>query len=425
MRLASPTELRMNAQTPFVPMTDDEIFTWMNDGKDLGIDVNRNGWIGEITKELHRILNEDDVVLKHQNALWNYGRWDLRSQLDRDMEVLCIRLSRVIRRCGAELDWAKQKSSEGEEESVMLRDDDGECGRSEEVVIGQKRSLSVIPRNETPNTPRRTMFRFSTPSPKLERIEHDEDSPLVILFLSPELISFPWENTRQLQHRPVTRMTSLSAFLTRLQQLEQTTTTPLFSSLPTHPLNEGVNPQSVCCIVNPDRNLNNWSQLIQPHLLPSWTRHIDERPTREQFESLLQNHDIYLCCGHGGGQHLYSRNHLSRHARLPIMMMMGCSSGRRAFDGEYDAWGYVDVCEQSNAPAILGNLWDVTDRDENQLVVELLERWLGNDQGKRKSLQQCLTHARQKCTAKYLIGAAAVTYGLPIFAANTGLNHFP
>ncbi|KAK2941627.1 hypothetical protein BLNAU_23463 [Blattamonas nauphoetae] len=42
--LASPTtELRMNAQAPIIPTTDDEIFGWRNDGKDLGIDVNRNG----------------------------------------------------------------------------------------------------------------------------------------------------------------------------------------------------------------------------------------------------------------------------------------------------------------------------------------------------------------------------------------------
>ncbi|KAK2944667.1 putative regulator of spindle pole body duplication [Blattamonas nauphoetae] len=415
--LASPTELRTNAQTPMVPMTDDEIFGWRNDGKDLGIDVNRNGWIGETTKELHRILNENYVVMKHVKALGDDQWWKLRSQLDRDMEVLCIRLSRVLRRSGVELDWTKQKSSEGDEESVMLRDD-GECDETDEVVIGKKRSLPAIPRNETRKAPRRSIFRVSTPSPELEVIEQDEDLPLVLLFLSPELISFPWENTRQLQHRPVARMTSLSAFLTRLQQLEQTTPTPLFSCLPTHPLIEGVDPQSVCCVINPDGNRNEWSQLIQTHLMPSWTCHIDERPTRKQFKSNLQSHDVYLCCGHGGGQHLYSKNQLSKHARLPVMLMMGCSSGRRAFDGEYDAWGYVDVCEQSNASAILCNLWDVTDGDENSLVVDLLEKWLGNDQEKRKSLHQCLTHARQKCRAKYLVGAAMVAYGFPIFAAS-------
>ncbi|KAK2942680.1 putative Peptidase C50, separase [Blattamonas nauphoetae] len=422
--LALPTtELRMKAQTPIVPTADDEIFGWRNDGKDLGIDVNRNGWIGETTKELHRILNENNVVTKHGEVLGNDQWWDLRSQLDRDMEVLCIRLSRVLRRSGVELDWAKQKSSEGEEESVMLRDDDGECDETDEVVIGKKRSLPAIQRNETRKTPRRTILPFSMSSPTFEMIEQDEDPPLVLLFLSPELISFPWENTRQLQRRPVTRMTSLSAFLTRLQQLEQTTTAPLFSSLPTHPLNEGVDPQSVCCVINPDRNLNDWSHLVKPYLLPSWTRHIDERPTREQFKSLLQNHDVYLYCGHGSGEHLYSRNRLSKHARLPVMLMTGCSSGRRDFDGEYDAWGYVDVCEQSNAPAILGNLWDITDQDEDRLVVDLLGRWLRDNQSKRKSLHQCLTLARQKCRAKYLIGAAMVAYGFPIFAANPGPKH--
>ncbi|KAK2962540.1 hypothetical protein BLNAU_2372 [Blattamonas nauphoetae] len=260
--LASPTiEPRMNAQTQMVPMTDDVIFGWRNGGKNLGIDVNRNGWIGETTKELHRILSEDEVVMKHIKVLGDDQWRELRSHLDRDMEVLCIRLSRVLRRSGVELDWAKQKSLEEEEESVMLRDD-GECDETDEVVIGKKRSLPAIPRNETRKTPRRTISRFSTPSPELERIDQEDDSPLVLLFLSPELISFPWENTRQLQHRPVARMTSLSAFLTRLQQLEQTTPTPLFSSLPTHPVNEGVDPQSVCCVINPDRNLNNLSRLI-------------------------------------------------------------------------------------------------------------------------------------------------------------------
>lgn len=61
---------------------------------------------------------------------------------------------------------------------------------------------------------------------------------------------------------------------------------------------------------------------------------------------------------------------------------------------------------------MLGNLWDVTDRDLDRYVRALLEGWLGGGAG--APLLSHVTQARQAPRLKYLIGAAPVAYGLPV-----------
>ncbi|KAK2510725.1 Espl1, partial [Columba guinea] len=64
------------------------------------------------------------------------------------------------------------------------------------------------------------------------------------------------------------------------------------------------------------------------------------------------------------------------------------------------------------SPLVLGNLWDVTDRDIDRYVRALLEGWLGGGAG--APLLSHVTQARQAPRLKYLIGAAPVAYGLPV-----------
>ncbi|XP_041320212.1 prefoldin subunit 5, partial [Pyrgilauda ruficollis] len=62
-------------------------------------------------------------------------------------------------------------------------------------------------------------------------------------------------------------------------------------------------------------------------------------------------------------------------------------------------------------PLVLGNLWDVTDRDLDRLAQALLRGWLGGGPGTPLLAQ--LAQARQAPRLKSLIGAAPVAYGLP------------
>ena len=116
----------------------------------------------------------------------------------------------------------------------------------------------------------------------------------------------------------------------------------------------------------------------------------------------------------------------------------------------------------TNSPAVLANLWDVTDRDIDKLSYGVFSRWGlcegerprsrgldegqfepergmgldfgGESIGERKrqlqasirgkkfvgtrkgvSLSEALAMAREDCTLKYLNGAAPVIYGVPVF----------
>ncbi|MEQ2168075.1 hypothetical protein GOODEAATRI_010746 [Goodea atripinnis] len=64
------------------------------------------------------------------------------------------------------------------------------------------------------------------------------------------------------------------------------------------------------------------------------------------------------------------------------------------------------------SPFILGNLWDVTDRDIDRFTKVLLESWLAAGSG--ASLMEFIDSSRQATRLKYLVGAAPIIYGLPI-----------
>lgn len=66
----------------------------------------------------------------------------------------------------------------------------------------------------------------------------------------------------------------------------------------------------------------------------------------------------------------------------------------------------------SLSPLVLGNLWDVTDRDIDRYMEALLKSWLKAGSG--ASLLQYAIQSRQAPRLKYIIGAAPVAYGLPV-----------
>lgn len=64
------------------------------------------------------------------------------------------------------------------------------------------------------------------------------------------------------------------------------------------------------------------------------------------------------------------------------------------------------------SPLVLGNLWDVTDRDIDRFTKALLESWLCSGSG--SALLDHMGASRQATHLKHLIGAAPVVYGLPV-----------
>lgn len=57
---------------------------------------------------------------------------------------------------------------------------------------------------------------------------------------------------------------------------------------------------------------------------------------------------------------------------------MGCSSGRLSLRGEYEPFGVVLSYLMAGCPAIIANLWDVTDGDIDRFSRSLLNSWLAS-----------------------------------------------
>jgi len=92
---------------------------------------------------------------------------------------------------------------------------------------------------------------------------------------------------------------------------------------------------------------------------------------------------------------------------------MGCSSGRLHERGIFEPSGVVTSYLIGGAVAVVGNLWDVTDKDIDRFTVALI-RYMNDE----ISLDVGVVRARDACKLPYLIGAAAVCYGVPVKTRN-------
>ena len=72
------------------------------------------------------------------------------------------------------------------------------------------------------------------------------------------------------------------------------------------------------------------------------------------------------------------------------------------------------------SPAVVANLWDVTDKSIDQLTGKMFNTWglLKNNTGNNNnnvSLVEAVASSRDACTLPYLIGAAPIVYGIPVY----------
>lgn len=119
--------------------------------------------------------------------------------------------------------------------------------------------------------------------------------------------------------------------------------------------------------------------------------------------------------GHSAGQSFLRGTTVRNLSKCAVSLLMGCSSGKMESNGEYDPHGYILNYLVAGSPAVVGNLWDVTDRSIDELTKHMLEKWGVLDKSKGKSLVQAVMESRDKSNLKYLIGAAPVVYGVPVY----------
>ncbi|KAH7313401.1 peptidase family C50-domain-containing protein [Stachybotrys elegans] len=275
----------------------------------------------------------------------------------------------------------------------------------------------------------------------------DENHAHTVLVLDKSLHVFPWESLPCLQGLAVSRVPSLEC----LRQLIVNMKVPDGQS----PAGHYVSPGSGTYILNPSSDLKNTQAFFQPtfRTLKSWTSIINRAPEEAEFEQALTESDIVLYFGHGSGAQYVRGKTIRRLEKCqPATFLMGCSSAALTAAGDFECYGPVWNYMMAGCPAVVGTLWDVTDRDIDRFAGRAFEEWglfpsgtfkeaaKGKGKGKGRtrspaesededadssqaenivggdrSLGAAIARARSACRFKYLNAAAVVLYGIPAY----------
>ncbi|GJN89037.1 hypothetical protein Rhopal_002011-T1 [Rhodotorula paludigena] len=238
------------------------------------------------------------------------------------------------------------------------------------------------------------------------------------LILDKALQAFPWESLPCLQGRSVSRLPSLAFLRDRLDlaasraDAESTDRTI------------DVDASRTSYILNPGGDLKNTQKTFEPWLHEqteqrNWSGVVGRTPMEEEVKNALQNKELFLFFGHGGAEQ-YIRSQTIRHLpRCAVTMLWGCSSGHLKDQGDFEPVGTPYHYMVGGCPALVANLWDVTDKDIDKFAFSVL-RQTGIAAPETASAPSTLTltaavaQSRTVCNLRYLNGAAPVVYGIPV-----------
>ncbi|EED96174.1 hypothetical protein THAPSDRAFT_260749, partial [Thalassiosira pseudonana CCMP1335] len=238
-----------------------------------------------------------------------------------------------------------------------------------------------------------------------------------ILILDEHLHRFPFESMPMFANKAVTRMPSLPFVLATLLETKSLHS----NSIPL------VDPSRLKYVLDPEKNLSETASTLGPALNSlackngwEWEGVISEMPSPEfMSQTLREENGLFLYCGHGGGENAFSRTQVEQLTRNDLES--GCRSGfssaelHRGCRSSGIALSYIFA----GAPCVVGNLWDVTDRDIDRYCLTLMEDFFNpsNDGSSPRSspfLSKCVADARRACKLRYIVGSAPVCYGIPV-----------
>jgi separase len=259
----------------------------------------------------------------------------------------------------------------------------------------------------------------------------------VFLVLDENLQRFPFEGMSFFRGLAVCRQPSLPFLVAKLSELAGTKAIEYQPAL--------IDFDRVSYILDPESNLPGMAKRLQPfldelekNLEVTWDRMVGEIPPKAFLErSVAEPEGLLLYFGHGNGQNYFSKSDIERLVgssescakERPVrssIILMGCSSGRlesvnrkgtKLLDQQLPMYHEPEGLALSylafGAPCVVGNLWDVTDRDIDAFAMNMLERFTSG--GGCASVAECVAHARSACKLRYMIGCAPVCYGVPVF----------
>ncbi|XP_062979177.1 separin [Elgaria multicarinata webbii] len=367
---------------------------------------------------LSAALSEFDAILQKQKEISNFTEkkewWTGRIALDKRMKALAESLEEHVLGCwrGALLPACEDRSLA--KEAAHLWTHLGACGCKEVDLALLKAMLTgshlLTPQDVrglvqglNPAQPERALNLLQEAVDKLGSCTGQVPSSHLVLVLDKHLQKLPWENIPCLRDQSVTRLPSLhfllSYSLTKKYRKETI-------------LNGGVDSSSTFYVLNPHTNLPGTEKVFKDWFQsePGWTGVVGETPSADQVPLALEERDLYIYAGHGAGARFVD-SILKVDCRA-VALLFGCSSAALAVQGNLEGTGAVLRFIMAGCPLVLGNLWDVTDRDIDRYMEALLKSWL--KAGSRAPLLQYVIQARQAPRLRYMIGAAPIAYGLPV-----------
>ncbi|KAH6605161.1 cell division-associated bimb [Trichoderma cornu-damae] len=271
-----------------------------------------------------------------------------------------------------------------------------------------------------------------------------EEGTHTVLVLDKLLHAFPWESLPCMDGLSVSRVPSLACLRQLIREAGGGPANELQGHL--------VSAKAGTYILNPSSDLTNTQAFFQSAFsgLASWTGITNKAPKESEFEKALSTSEIVVYFGHGSGAQYIRGKTIRRLEKCkPATFLMGCSSAALTDAGEFECYGPVWNYMMAGCPAVVGTLWDVTDRDIDRFAGKTFEEWGlfprgtfdgagASSKGKSKakghaeeadelsrhesdgtpdnaSLAEAVAKARNACRFKYLNGAAVVLYGIPVY----------
>ncbi|GBM31682.1 Separin [Araneus ventricosus] len=231
----------------------------------------------------------------------------------------------------------------------------------------------------------------------------------LILILDKNIQALPWESLPLLKDVPVSRIPSLSILMSLC-----TTLVPLSY--------KEVDCNDTFYVLNPSGDLK-YSEEYFKHRFEkqaNWKGITGRAPVSQEFSSAFKCHDLFVYCGHGSGRQYLEGISIDTMKCRAATILMGCSSGRlKQLSRQLEAYGIPLSYLMNGCPFVIGNLWDVTDKDIDRFTDKLLELFVPNycqNQNSTTNIADAVRQARNACKMRYLVGAAPIMYGLPTIA---------
>lgn len=223
-----------------------------------------------------------------------------------------------------------------------------------------------------------------------------------VLVLGKELHSVPWESIPCLRSQSISRIPSVSVLIGMIKRhncLSVRRTGGSFIVNPAGDLKKTADRFSKC--------LQSLSSDLQ------WDGISGVKPSEEEFKEALQS-SIFLYVGHGAGTSYVRETTIKNLPSIAPSLLLGCSSAALKDNHLLEPSGTVFSYLIGGCPMVVGNLWDVTDKDIDKFTLAMFEGW-GLTGGKAPgTICDAVRVSRDECKLKYLNGAAPVVYGLPL-----------